>query len=279
MHALNDVKHEIILVDNNSADKSVEITHAKSPSAIIVKNNKNLGYARANNQAIRRARGQYVLLLNPDTVVEAQSIKKMIKFADDHQEIGILGCLVTNPGDRLQWDSCGHFLTPWMLFLRETGLEKVFSYNRFFGKRLKRYWPRNTTQLIDWVSGVCMLIRKTTLDEIGLLDERFFAYMEDVDICRRAMRQAWKTSFFHNAKIFHNLSKSWKNRSNRQLHISLTSERKYLKKYYGLSGVFFFMLFHFIGSYLKCLTNICLSKKQRGKDHFTILRWLLTGAL
>lgn len=277
--ALAGIQHEVILVDNNSSDKSIVLVQKEFPSVMIIGNKENLGYAKANNQGIQRAIGEYILLLNPDTVIEPQSISKMIRYADTHQNIGILGCRVTNPGARLQWDSCGHFLTPWMLFLKETGLEKIFPRSHFFGKRLRRYWSRNTTQQIDWVSGVCMLLRKQTIDDIGLLDERFFAYLEDVDICRRAVQQAWTVSFLHDATIFHNLSTSWKSQSLRQLYISLTSEREYLKKHYGLIGVFLFGLFHFLGSFLKCIFHLCFGMKRKGKDHYTILRWILTGVL
>jgi len=277
--ALGGIKHEVILVDNKSMDRGTEVVQIEFPSVVIICNKENLGYASANNQGIRRARGEYILLLNPDTVVEPYSIRKMIGYADTHQNIGVLGCRVTNPGARLQWDSCGYFITPWTLFLKESGIEKIFPRSHFFGKRLRRSWPRNSTQEIDWVSGVCMLLRKETVNDIGLLDERFFAYLEDVDMCRRAAQHAWAVCFLHDATIFHNLSTSWKRQSLKQLRISLTSEREYLKKHYGLAGVFLFRTFHVSGSLLKCIFHLCCGIKSKGKDHYSIIRWIFTGVL
>lgn len=277
--ALDGIQHEVIVVDNNSRDKSIEVVQGEFPSVAIISNKENLGYAQANNQGIQRGRGEYILLLNPDTVVEPDSIRKMIEYADTQKNIGVLGCRVTNPGARLQWDSCGHFLTPWTLFLKESGLEKIFPRSHFFGKRLRRYWSRNSTQEIDWVSGVCMLIRKETVSDIGLLDERFFAYLEDVDMCRRAAQYGWAVCFLHDATIFHNLSTSWKRQSLRQLRISLTSEREYLEKYYGSAGVFLFRAFHLSGSLIKCIFHLCCGMKSKGKDHYFIIRWILAGVL
>jgi len=278
----NTVKHvtyEIIVIDNNSNDSSIDSIKKRFPKVKLIINKDNLGYARANNQGIKIARGNLILLLNPDTVVLNESIQKMVTYARKNKDVGIIGCRVVNPGNKLQWDSCGSFLTPLSFLLKESGFEKVFPNNHFFGRRLMRYWHRNSSRAIDWVSGVCMLIKKEVIKDIGMLDERYFAYMEDMDFCRQARQKKWQIYFLSNAEIFHNSSASWKQRSGEHLLTSLTSEKKYFNKYYQQLGVVLFKIFHLYGSYLKLFINIFINNRIKAKNHFRILQWLLTNEI
>jgi GT2 family glycosyltransferase len=274
----NTVRHityEIIIIDNNSSDGSVNSIRKRFPKVKLIINKDNLGYARANNQGVKIARGNLILLLNPDTIVSDESIQKMVTYARTHTDVGIIGCRVINPGDKLQWDSCGSFLTPLTLFLKESGLEKISPNNYLFGLRLMWYWHRNSSRVIDWVSGVCMLIKKEVIRDAGMLDERYFAYMEDMDYCRNALRTRWQTFFLHSAEIFHNISASWTQRSEKHLFTSLTSEKKYFEKYYGNIGAVFFKLLYIFGSYIRMFINVLAKDRKKARDHYRILNWLL----
>lgn len=273
------INYEVIVIDNNSSDNSVEFIKRNYHNVKLIINNNNVGYAKANNQGIKIAQGNFILLLNPDTVVFDKSIHKMVYYIKKNINIGILGCRVMNPGNKLQWDSCGKFLTPLTLFLKQSAIEKCFPYSRFLGQRLMRYWKRNSSRLIDWVSGVCMLIRRQTIENIGMLDVRFFAYMEDMDFCRRATKKNWQVYFIHDAKILHNLSISWKQRSEKHLFTSLTSESRYFEKYYGKLGMLFFKLLYLCGSYLRFFINIIANNKEKARDHYRILIWLIKNKI
>lgn len=271
--------YEIILIDNKSDDDSVEYVKKHFPAIKIIANTHNVGYAKANNQGVCCAQGKYIIFLNPDTVITQDTIQRMITHADMHPNIGIIGCRVSNPNGKVQWDSCGSFFTAWSLLLKETGLEKLWPCCHFLGKRLLRYWSRNSSRDVDWVSGVCLMIRRETLDNIGLLDEQFFAYMEDMDLCRRARAKHWRVVFLHEAGITHRASSSWQHATVKQLHISLSSEKKYLEKYYGFMGAVSFQLIHFIGSSIRLLLHLFFKNYTRAKHHFQILAWLIQNKL
>lgn len=278
-HTGRKTNQEIIIIDNNSSDGSIRCIEERFPDVRLVKNNENVGFARANNQGIGVARGDFILLLNPDTIVIEDAIHYMLDFARKTPTAGIVGCKVTNPGNRLQWDSCGGFQTPLTLIMRESGLEKIWPRSRLFGRRLISYWHRDSSRTIDWVSGVCMLIRREVIRDIGLLDETFFAYMEDVDFCRRASQQGWKVFFLHDAEIFHQLSATWKDYSEYQLLTSLKSERAYYLKYYSWFGIMLFNVCHILGSYGRLFLNMLIRNRKKSRNHFQMLKWIAKDEL
>jgi len=273
------INYEIIVVDNNSSDNSVNFIKKNYPTINIIQNHENYGYAKANNQGLKLAKGNFILLLNPDTEIRNNTIVDMFEFMNRNPRTGISGCRVINPNNKLQWDSCGSFLTPYLLALKKIGIETLIPYHRHIGKRLLYYWPRDSIRKIDWVSGVCMLIRKETMKNVGLLDEGFFAYMEDMDYCRRAALKNWTVYFLNYPKIIHKVSSSWQKYSKQQIFISLKSEKLYLTKYYGRFGFVSFKIFNLIGSYIKLLANLAINHKKESKDHLMILKWVLKNDL
>lgn len=269
------INHEIIVVDNHSSDNSAELIRKEFPNVKLIQNKNNVGFAKANNRGIEIARGDFILLLNPDTVVFNGTIRKMIDYAQKFPNADIISCRVLNPARIIQWDSCGRFLNPLTFFLKESGLEKLFPNNHFFGRRLMHYWPRDSSRPIDWVSGVCMLINRKIIEDIGMLDVRFFSYMEDMDFCYRARQKNWRVYFLGDVEILHNLSASWKQNSGKHLFTSLDSEKKYLGKYYGYLGILLFKSSYLLGSYLRFFINTIKKDKWKAKDHYRILKWLI----
>lgn len=204
----NAVQFETFVVDNNSFDNSCRRINEMFPQVNLIMNKDNLGFARANNQAIGRSRGRYILLLNPDAILKPEALGRMIQFMDRNPEAGAAGARLLNPDGTVQL-SCRHlpsFRTA--LFNRYSMLTRLFPRNRFSRKYLMTGWNHNSVREIDWVSGACLIIRREALNEVGLLDERFFMYAEDVDWCYRAKQKGWKVYFIPQAEAVHYIGQS-----------------------------------------------------------------------
>jgi GT2 family glycosyltransferase len=197
------VSFEIIVIDNASRDGTCEQLQSEFPNVRIILNEANLGFGRATNQGIRISIGRYVLLLNNDTLVLPEAFDRLIEFMDAHPEAGICTPKVLNRDGTLQKQCRRSFATPWDLFCYFSGLSKVFPHSRLFARYLVTYQDENAIHTVDAVSGSCMLIRRQVIDQIGLLDERFFAYQEDADYCFRAHKAGWEIYYYPKAQIIH----------------------------------------------------------------------------
>jgi len=201
--AVEGISAEVIVVDNASDDGSVEMVRQKFPKLDLVAEQHNLGFAAANNVALRRCRGKYILLLNPDTVVQEDTFRVMIRFLDDHPEVGLAGCKILNPDGTLQLACRRSFPTPWIAFTKITGLSNLFPRSRVFGKYNLAYLDPDQSYEVDAVSGSFMFLRRKILDEVGFLDEQFFMYGEDLDLCFRIKKAGWKIYYVHETQIIH----------------------------------------------------------------------------
>lgn len=194
---------EIIVVDNDSHDGTLEMLRDEFPSARVIVNTTNLGFAKAINQALRVSRGRYALLLNNDTVVLPDALDRLVAFADTHPKIGICGPKILNRDGTLQKQCRRSYATPWDLFCYFSGLAALFPRSPLFARYLMTYRDENETHPADAISGACMLIRRAVIEQIGLLDEQFFAYQEDTDYCFRAQRAGWHVYYYPEAQIIH----------------------------------------------------------------------------
>src|SRR5690554_5280450 len=174
--ASRNIQSEIIVVDNNSVDGSVQLVKKKFPDILLIENQNNLGFSAANNQAIRSSTGKYVLLLNPDTVVEEDTFFKVINFMDAHPEAGGLGVKMIDGKGNFLPESKRGLPTPWVAFCKMFGLSALFPRSRKLGKYHLSYLDNNSIHEVDVLAGAFMLLRKKTLNQIGLLDETFFMY-------------------------------------------------------------------------------------------------------
>lgn len=197
------VSFEIIVIDNASRDGTCEQLQSEFPNVRVILNEANLGFGRATNQGIRVSVGRYVLLLNNDTLVLPETFNRLVEFMDSHPEAGICTPKVLNRDGTLQKQCRRSFATPWDLFCYFSGLSKVFPHSRLFARYLVTYQDENAIHTVDAVSGSCMLIRREVIDQIGLLDERFFAYQEDADYCFRAHKAGWEIYYYPLAQIIH----------------------------------------------------------------------------
>ncbi len=196
------IECEVIVVDNGSTDGSVEMVRQEFPRVNLLANYENRGFAAANNQGIAIAKGRYVLLLNSDTIVLDRAIERTIAFADDHSDTAVTGCRVLNSDRSLQY-TCFMFPSILNSLLLATYLPRLFPRSGFFGRERMTWWSRNDTREVDVVTGCYMLVRREAVDEVGLMDERFFMYAEETDWCYRFKAKGWKNRFTPGAEIIH----------------------------------------------------------------------------
>ena len=192
---LGGLEYEVIVVDNGSTDGSIEMVVNRFPDVYVIQNKENKGFACANNQAIRASTGRYVLLLNSDAFVEDNSIQRMVAILDAHPQIAIAGARLVYPDGSLQV-SHGPLPTLTIERLRLFGLDKLFQ---------KRQPAQNTVEFIETgtVEGACLLSRRHALDQFGLMDEDFFFFNEEVDLCCRAQLNGWKVVYIPETRVVH----------------------------------------------------------------------------
>jgi GT2 family glycosyltransferase len=190
---------EVIISDNGSVDDSIEFVRKHYPQVRVVENQQNLGFARGNNAGICASRGEYVLILNPDTIIHDGALDKLIEFADRHPEAGAFGCRVLNPDGTYQV-SARLFPTIWRYWVSALGLSKLSSL--FVYEKYPR-WRGETERSVDWQSGCCVMFRADLLKNLGGFDEQFFYHFEEVDLCRRVWNAGRPILFTPEAVITH----------------------------------------------------------------------------
>lgn len=193
---------EALVIDNASSDESGAMVQREFPRAMLIQNSRNRGFAAANNQGIRLARGRYILLLNPDTIILDNAVGKMVAFADGHRDIGVLGCQVLESDHQIQ-RTCFAFPSPLNILLEQTGLARMRPRSRFFGRAWMGWWNRQSQQDVDVVSGMFMLVRRDALEGVGVMDEAYFVYAEEADWCYRFRQAGWRCVFAPVARIIH----------------------------------------------------------------------------
>ena len=243
------IDFETIVIDNASADGSAAMVKAEFGQVILIENHDNRGFAAANNQGMKIAKGRYVLLLNSDTVVLDGAIQKTIAFADQHPEAAVVGCKVLNPDGTLQ-PSCFMFPSLLNLFLATTYLYKIFPNCRFFGREQMAWWNRNDIRQVDVVTGCFMLVRQTTIEQVGPMDDEYFMYAEETDWCWRFKKAGWKNLFYPDAKIIHlggQSSMQIRSKSLIQLRLGILQffYKNKSRPYYILAGILISLFFLF----------------------------------
>lgn len=204
---------EVFVVDNNSADASVAMVRARFPEVILLENKDNPGFSRANNQALRLATGQYQLLLNPDTLVEETTFRRCADFMDAHPRCGGLGVMMLDGQGRFLPESKRGLPTPAVAFYKIFGLASLFPRSRTFGRYHLGFLDKNEAHEVAVLSGAFMLLRQAALAEVGLLDEDYFMYGEDIDLSYRLTQGDWQNWYFPGTRILHYKGESTKRTS------------------------------------------------------------------
>ncbi len=209
-NACNGLESEIFVVDNDSVDGSVKMVKEKFPDIHLIENKENKGFSSANNQAIRKSRGKYVLLLNPDTIVEDDTLKKVVDFMDEHPDAGGLGVKMLDGKGKFLPESKRGLPYPSVAFFKVFGLSTLFPKSRLFSTYHLGYLDKDKTHSVDVLAGAFMLLRKKVLNEVGLLDEDFFMYGEDIDLSYRITQAGYKNYYFPETRIIHYKGESTK---------------------------------------------------------------------
>ncbi|MBI3236050.1 MAG: glycosyltransferase family 2 protein, partial [Bacteroidetes bacterium] len=192
---------EIWVVDNHSVDGSVNMVRNKFPEVKLIANDVNLGFAKANNQAIRKATGEYILLLNPDTIVEEDTFVKVCDFMDKHSDAGGLGVRMIDGKGNFLPESKRGLPSPSAAFYKMFGLSKIFPKSKIFGRYHMGFLPEHETNAVDVLSGAFMLLRANILSITGLLDEDYFMYAEDVDLSYQITKAGYKNYYYPETTI------------------------------------------------------------------------------
>ncbi|MEW6750944.1 MAG: glycosyltransferase [Candidatus Latescibacterota bacterium] len=194
---------EVFVVDNASRDGSPELVAAKFPQVKLLRSERNLGFAGGNNLALRQVCGRYVMLLNTDTILRPDTLRRLVEFLDGHPEAGAAGCRILNPDGSLQLDSRRGFPTPLTALCKMTGLGRLFPRSPRLARYYMTYLNPDQVSEVEVLSGSCMVVRRQAMEQVGLLDEDYFMYGEDIDWCYRLHQAGWRIYYVPTTEIIH----------------------------------------------------------------------------
>ncbi|MEQ8909224.1 MAG: glycosyltransferase [Vicingaceae bacterium] len=249
--AAKGIELEVFVVDNNSVDGSVKMVKEKFPAVKLIENKENLGFSKANNQAIKKAGGQFILLLNPDTVVEEDTFKCCLNFFEEHEDAGGLGVKMLDGKGTFLPESKRGLPTPAVAFYKIFGLSQLFPKSKKFGQYHLGYLSKNQNHAVEVLSGAFMMIRKEVLDQIGLLDENFFMYGEDIDLSYRITQANYKNYYLSDTSIIHYKGESTKKSSINYVFVFYRAMAIFAKKHFSDKNAKLFSTFINIAIYLR----------------------------
>lgn len=231
----SNLETEVYVVDNDSKDGSAAMVAEKHGWATLIANDDNLGFAKANNQVLRQAKGRYILLLNPDTEVEKGALKTLIEFLETHPKAGIVAPQLLNSDGSIQ-RSCRQFPTFTGMLFELIGLSKIFPKGSKTGTTFRAYkmldWEHDDEREVDQPEGACLLLRREVLEEVGLLDEGYFMLFEEVDWCYRIKKAGWQIWFTPKARVMHHYGQSIKQVKARMILSSHRGLYRFWRKHY-----------------------------------------------
>lgn len=249
--SLEGYSSEVFVVDNASDDGSVELVQKNFPQVTLIANSGNVGFAKANNQALARSTGKYILLLNPDTLIQEDTFDKLIEFFESHPDAGMAGCKILNPDGTLQLPCRRSFPTPWTAFTKTFGLSTLFPKSKLFARYNLTYLDPDDTYEVDAVSGSFMMITRDVYDRIGGLDETFFMYGEDLDWCFRVQQSGLKVYYVPTTSIIHYKGESTKRSNIDELNVFYNAMRLFVRKHHTGSSLFEWFIYS--GIYIRKL--------------------------
>jgi GT2 family glycosyltransferase len=266
------------VVDNSSTDDSSRMVREKFPQVQFLENRENVGFARANNQVFQRCKGKYILLLNPDTLVTSGGLQALIDFLDKNPEAGAAGAKILNPDGSLQVSSHPRPTLSrelWRLF----HLDNILPYALYPLTK----WQAKQPQEVDLVAGSCLLVRKEVLEQIGFLDEDFFIYSEEIDLCYRVQSAGWRIYWVPKAEIVHFGGQSTRQVPTEMFLHLYRSNIKYFRKHYGWPAVQVYKLILRIAAFSRLIAApfVLFEHSSRRQEHLMLAEryWRLILAL
>ncbi len=264
---------EIIVVDNHSADDSIEMVRSIFPEVILLENETNLGFSKANNQGVAIAKGDYILFLNPDTVMPEDFFSEMIPYMDAHPEAGAIGPRLIDGKGAYAPDGKKGFPTLSVALYKTTGINKIFPRSAFFNRYYAMHIGEHETAAVDVLSGCCMMVRRSVITELGgAFDEAFFMYCEDVDLCFRIQQAGYQNIYFPAATLIHYKGESTRKNSFAYVRIFNDALATFVRKHYGQKRARVFLFFINAGIALRAILGVV-------KTVFNLLRMPLLDAL
>jgi GT2 family glycosyltransferase len=248
----------------------------KFPQVKLIRNKENQGFAKANNTGIRQSSGKYICLVNSDVLVLDKCIEKLIKFMDAHPSTGMVGPRILNPDRTLQY-TCRHFPSLWNNICQALGLNRLFPRSAFFSEPFMKYWPHDTQRKVEVLTGCFWFVRRIALDTVGLLDESFFIYGEDIDWCKRFHLKGWEIEFYPGAEAIHFGGASSSNAPIRFYLEMQKADLQYWKKHHGWSGQAFYTVIILIRHLIRLVSEgikYGTSSTERNITSFKIKRGL-----
>ncbi|MFO7977233.1 MAG: glycosyltransferase [Bacteroidales bacterium] len=247
---------EVFVVDNNSVDGSLEMVREKFPQVHLIANKENVGFSRANNQALKLATGRYTLLLNPDTVVEHDTFTKVVDFMDHHPEAGALGVKMLDGKGRFLPESKRGLPTPMVAFYKIFGLSALFPRSRTFGRYHLGYLDNDKIHSVEILAGAFMLIRRQALQKTGLLDEDFFMYGEDIDLSYRILKAGYRNYYYPDTRIIHYKGESTKKSSINYVFVFYNAMIIFARKHFSPKNAGIFSLLIKMAIYFRAFMAI-----------------------
>ncbi len=235
VRAMAGVQGEVFVVDNASDDGSVEMVKSKFPAVRLIENRVNVGFAKANNVALKLAQGRYILLINPDAIVQEDTLRVMMKFFDETPDAGLAGCKILNPDGTFQAPCRRSIPTPWVAFTKIFGLGALFPKSRLFGRYNLTYLSEDETYEVDAISGSFMFLRRDAYENVGGLDEMFFMYGEDLDWCYRFAKAGYKVYYVHATKIVHFKGESTRRSDIDEIQVFYHAMQQFVEKHFSSS--------------------------------------------
>jgi GT2 family glycosyltransferase len=268
---------EILVIDNASSDGSIEMVKQEFPQVRLIQNEENVGFARANNAGINESRGRYYLLLNTDTFVHPGALTTLVRFMDENKDAGAGGCRLYYDDGSLQ-RSCTSFPTILTELWQALWLDRLFPESRIFGKYWMTYWDYNDAREVDSVIGACMILRREAINEVGLLDDSYFMYSEEVDLCYRLKQSGWKVRFTPKATATHIWGGTSKRIQEEKTFLRLYQSRMlFFRKHYGRAVALLFKSVLTVGSLMRVIGGVVffLFRKNRSTLKNTRNYWRL----
>ena len=256
---------EVIVVDNASRDGSPEAVKANYPQVRLIANDDNYGFAKANNIGIRATTGDYLFLINSDVVVSEGCFAKTMQHMDEHPEIGMLGPKIVGQDGNVQ-RSCMGYPSLWSTLCRAFALDSLFPRSKLFGSQLLTWWDHSDTRPVEVINGCFWVVRRTAMERVGLLDERFFIYAEDIDWSKRFNEGGWKVVFFSEAEALHYGGAS---SSNAPIRFDIEAQRasyQYWQKHHSRATVLCFLLISLLHHSLRVIGELATYPLRASKS-------------
>jgi len=276
------ITFEVFVVDNNSSDGSPEMVRTLFPQVGVIANDHNAGFSKANNQAIRISQGRYIALLNPDTLLTEDVFSPLIAYADQHEKIGAIGPKIfCRDGKTIQYACAKKLPNLYFAFCNSAGLSYRF---KMFDRANMSYWDHEDSRDIEALCGACMVVRKSAIDAVGLMDENQFMYGDEIDWCKRIADAGWRIYYYADASIIHYGGESSKQIMQRVNYQMLKATRYYYRKHYGEAYALAYSAQIGLLSILKYIWMLAFRSKNESTrelmdDHLSLFKWAMKNTI